>query len=219
MALSYPLAFPTITQFEDTPSFKLSEALAINRSGAGAMETMELADPIWSGRWLVYIKREADRGLWTAWRMALIGGAGFLGHDPGRPFPLAYGQGVLALLRHGGGAFDGTATLSSFTATTITLSNLPDLYRALPGDRVSLVRPGSQRSLHEVVETVTGNSSGVVTLNVQPPVPSDVTPGSTAVQLVRPQAIFVLSADTFDAPSRGNHSVSFEGTQTTAPQA
>jgi hypothetical protein len=219
MALSYPLPFPAIARFRDTPAFDLNEALAVNQSGAGELETMELADPAWSAKWQTPVLTDAHRAAWTAWRMALTGGAGFLGHDPGRPWPLAYGAGVLNLTRHGGGAFDGTAKLTGFDALTLQISTLPDLYAVSAGDRASVVRPNGQRSLHEVIEAAAANSSGVVTVSVMPAVPADVVLNSTAVQLVRPTAVFILKPGTFSAPSGVDpQPVAFEGMQTTAPQ-
>jgi hypothetical protein len=220
VTLSYPLAFPSIARFRDTPSFKLNEALAVNRSGAGELELMELADAAWSARWQTPVLTDAHRAAWTAWRMALTGGAGFLGYDPGRPWPLAYGASVLDLTRAGGGAFDGTAKLTAFDALTVQLSTLPASYIVTAGDRVSLVRPSSQRSLHEVIEAVTANGSGVATASVMPPLPDDLVLNSTAVQLVRPTAVFILTPGTFEAPTGVDPlAVAFEGMQTTAPQS
>jgi hypothetical protein len=220
MAITYPRAFPSIARFAQTPAFTLLEGLAVNRTGGGEIEAMELADPVWTAKYQTVAVAEANRAAWTAWRASLRGGRTFLGWDPGRPWPLAYGAPVLNLTRAGGGAFDGTAKVTAATAQGFTLATLPANYQVSVGDRVSLVRPNSQRSLHEVLEAAPANGSGVVTVTVEPTVPADVVINSTAVQLVRPTCVFVLLSDTFQAPTGLlPQPVSFDAVQDTKPQS
>jgi hypothetical protein len=95
------------------------------------------------------------------------GGEVFRAYDASRPRPIEYeapNHAVLSGTRAGGGAFDGTATVTARTATTLTLSSLPANFQFRRGDYVEVRKSNELISLHRLVGDAQANSSGVVTL-------------------------------------------------------
>lgn len=214
MAITYPLPFPTGAGFLEG-EFTLGEVQAVNTLRSGAVQAMELGDSLWSGRFVTSLCDARQRGRWQAWKAALNGSIGtFVAYDPEKQYPLAYGESVLALLRAGGGAFDGTGTLAAWTATTLQISGLPAAYQAADGDMVSFPWNGG-RALHMVVGDTAASAGGVLNVTVMPPVRTAPAPaGSASVALVRASCLMRLKPGTFSAPaSRARRSVSFEGVQ------
>jgi hypothetical protein len=218
MTISYPRSFPT-AGFQTPCSFELMRNEAVNRVGSNQVQSMELYDPYWSAKFTTHPLYKADRSLWRAWVLSLKGSTKtFYAYDPDTEYPIAYpltaaGDSTLPALRYGGSAFDGTCTLVSNAAGTLTLSGLPVSYVFTPGDHVSIGMSGGQRSLHVVTEALTGSSTGTATIAVEPPVRSGADTG-VAVQLVRATCIMVLVPGTFSAPSGVLAPVSFEAMQT-----
>ena len=216
MTITYPRSFPT-TQFTYPCDFKLMRGDAVNRSYGGRVDAMELADPYWSMKATTIDLDGPTRAIWRAWNATLKGSTKrFYAFDPDSVYPNAYGAGVLNLTRHGGGSFDGTCTLTGTTAGSLSLSNLPDNFVFSIGDNISIGMSGSQRSLHLITEAVTGNSSGVATVSVEPPVRAGAD-NSAAVQLVKATCIMVMVPGTFSASTQDYASpISFEAVQTLA---
>jgi len=118
----------------------------------------------------------------------------FLAHDLTRPYPRAYPDGFAGMMRAGGGAFEGAATTWSVNADRdqLTLSGQPAALQLNNRDAVMLrwVTGGEpRRSLHRVVAPAVASASGVITVAVEPPVPTLV-PGSAVADLAKPQAVF-----------------------------
>lgn len=213
MAITYPRSLPAGRWFE-TADFKLGEMASTNTLRSGAIQTMELGEALWSGVFRTFAIEAKDRQMWQAWAMSLRLGKTFLAFDPEKEFPAAYGEDVLDLLRAGGGAFDGTATLSAYTATSVTLVGLPASYQAKAGDMLSF--PWSTvRALHQAIEDGAASAAGVVTLSVEPPVRTSPAPGvSATVDLVRPACVMQMKPGTFTAPGGFERQpVSFEAVQ------
>ncbi len=214
MAITFPLPFPAGAGFLEG-EFTLGEVQAVNTLRSGAVQAMELGDSLWSGRFVTSLCDARQRGRWQAWKGALNGSIGtFLAYDPDKQYPLAYGAGVLALTRFGGGAFDGNATLAAWTATTLQITGLPAAYQAADGDMVSFPWNGG-KALHMIVGDTAASAGGVLDVTVVPPVRISPAPsGGAAVALVKPSCIMRLRPGSFSAPtSRARRSVSFEGVQ------
>ncbi|ETR75070.1 hypothetical protein X566_20160 [Afipia sp. P52-10] len=210
MAITFPRAMPT-DKFE-TSAFELVRNEAINRAG-GRIISHELFDPYWSFKATTIPLYAADRARWRSWALSLKGAANpFLAFDPESVYPLTYGAAVLQLARAVGGAFDGTATVTTTTATTISLSGLPANYEASVGDNVSIQLTTGRRTLHVVQEPVTGSAGGTITLSVEPPVIGTVALVQSA-QLVR--ATCTMRLVNFSAPAAGALAspISFEATE------
>jgi hypothetical protein len=125
-----------------------------------------------------------------AWVASLRGGIKtFIGSDLRRLTPAAYPSGVTALTRHGGGAFDGSATSFSLSGdrATVTLNGLPSTLAITAGDFVDFrwtTGGAARRHLVQALESVTA-SAGVAAFAVDPSVHSVVPTGGSAVAWVQ----------------------------------
>ncbi|MFG1304149.1 hypothetical protein V5F34_08420 [Xanthobacter autotrophicus] len=212
MAIIYPRETPG-RAFQSV-DFKLLEIAVSNTLQNGAVQTMDLGDPLWTATFRTPVLLAQDRQTWQAWAMSLRRGRKFLAFDPEKEFPAAYRATVLNMTRAIGGAFDGSATLGAVTATTVQVLGLPALYQARAGDMLSFPWNGV-RALHQVVEDAAANSSGIATLSVEPPVRLNPAPAASAtVDLVKPACVMLLKPGTFSAPaSYDPQPVSFEAVQ------
>ncbi|MGU3494209.1 hypothetical protein ACLBXM_09220 [Xanthobacteraceae bacterium A53D] len=214
MAITFPRPFP------DGARLPLSR-ITLQRSnvggtlGSGALQVMELYDPIWVGRFATEPLVWSRRRRWSAWGTSLGEGIGsFIAYDWLGSYPVAYGASVMSLTRAGGGAYDGTAVLNNWTSTTVTLTGLPAGYKATPSDRLSFPWWGV-RAYHEVAEDAVASSAGVLTVTVQPQLRLGLapTPGVT-VDLVRAPIAMRLRPGTWSEPDEAQKGpVSFEGVQ------
>lgn len=142
-------------------------------------------------------------GLWRGFRDSLRGGSRFfLGYDPFGSYPSAYmPAGWGSLTRAGGGAFTGTATLTSIANSglpgvgrdVVSIGTLPIALSLIAGDYLSLSQSGIV-SLHRILDqsAVAANGSGVATVWVEPEIPANFTT-SAAVNLLNASAKFRLS--------------------------
>jgi hypothetical protein len=193
MALPNPRLLPTELSFWST-SFNIEWAVSAPfRSRAGGVAVVETGGHAWRASFISPPRyRKDDLLLIKAWFHSMRGGIyNFLAHDAARPFPSNYPSGFGSMTRAGGGAFDGTATVTAVTATTIALSTLPANFVFKAADYISLVKSGKY-SLHQIMEAVTGNGSGVATVTVEPPIVTSIfaTPSLTA-NLAQPLGLFV----------------------------
>lgn len=219
MAITFPRSLPfSGSIFASGSDLSLSRGDARNRDGAGMLEVMELADPLWSLKLVTKPLRPSARAVWKAWAMTLQGGIQlFYGYPPIQQYPMFYhpGPSVLGFTRVGGGTFNGTTTLTAFSASALSLSGLPFGFVMSAGDYVSVPLSTGSRMLHMVTEDLAANVSGVATISVTPPVRPETALGSNVVQFVQPKALFVLRHETFNAPDGEIMApVSFEAMQT-----
>src|SRR5262245_55720332 len=115
MAITYPRDFPVGYDCFVSGHFSLVARDAINETRGGAILSMEFGDAHWEASFETRAFPRTDRAVWQAWWATLRSHFSFLGYDPEKRFPLNYGKAVLNLLRAGGGAFDGTAIVTSVT--------------------------------------------------------------------------------------------------------
>lgn len=111
-----------------------------------------------------------------------------------RRHPVAYPNGLGGLTRAGGGSFDGTADVTALSAYTVSLATLPNGFALGAGDMVGLAE-GEARSLHRIVEAATANSSGVVTLTVEPAIPTPVFTAAATANFSSPVCIMALTEE------------------------
>nr|WP_314525489.1 hypothetical protein [uncultured Brevundimonas sp.] len=151
--------------------------------------------PVWILKATIRDGDEDETDEWFAFLDALRGlQRPFLAHDLTRPYPRAYPTGFAGLSRAGGGAFDGTATSWSVNADRdqITLAGQPAAFPLKRRDGLMLrwsTGGEPRRSLHRLSAPATATAGGVVTLAVEPPVPTLV-PGTAVADLAKPQAVF-----------------------------
>lgn len=184
MAITYPREMFTY----DLPvsKFTLDPGTSVSRHARGGAGTVsQIREPLWFAEFeTTQMFREA-RAPVIAWLDTLVGGLKFfLAWDASQPQPLAYPNGVPSILA---ASWDGTATVTSLsTAGEIAVSGAAGGFQMREGDKVGLVEDG-RYGLYRVVENVTANGSGVVSIPVTPLVQDFFSTSATAV-LYRPKA-------------------------------
>ena len=137
MALTFPRDLPDGIGFAPPTEFEPMVRQARSSTRGGQPQAVELAPALWRMKFTTRPLEEAEAEVMRSWLQSLRGGVKlFKAYDPLRAYPLAYPAGFGALTRHGGGAFDGTATLSAVAPTldSITLSTLPSTFAVAVGD-------------------------------------------------------------------------------------
>lgn len=147
------------------------------------------------------------------WLQGQKGGVGtFWAYDILRGFPRAYKNGIAGQTRHAGGSFDGTATVTARTTSTISLSTLPSTYQFRKGDHIGLTE-GANRSLHVVAADVTA-AAGVATVTVYPLVATAIFTTAAIANVVKAVATFRIVPGSVDIGREVHHErVSFEAQQ------
>lgn len=218
MAITYPRTLPSFVKSVDT----MLDPIVLtsgSRTRGGSTQSYRTADPYWSLQITTQPLSWPQKAELKAWWDSLEGGRGsFLAYDHFAQWPEAYATeaAVLALTRAGGGAFDGTASITSFsTVRAIGLSSdgalrLPANFAVLPGDYVSIVKAGSPNrySLHRVTEAATANGSGVISaLFVSPIIKTNIFAVGDTVNFIRASGEFIPDQERWS------------GTQTVQPSA
>jgi hypothetical protein len=193
MALPNPRVLPAELSFWST-SFNIEWAVTTPfRARAGGVAVVETGGHAWRATFMSPPRyKKDDLLLIKAWFNSMRGGTfNFLAHDAARPYPRNYPSGFGGMTRAGGSAFDGTATVTAVTTSTIALSTLPANFVLKPADYISLIKSGKY-SLHQIMEAVTGNGAGVATVTVEPPIVTSVfAPPSLTANLALPLGLFV----------------------------
>jgi hypothetical protein len=196
MAITFPRDMPTL-RFRPGSTLAIERQLAQSPTRGALVQVAELGTPIWKARYQTVPVREAVGLQWEAWLASLRGGARtFRAVHPFRRTALAYPGGYGGLTRHGGGAFDGTCTLSAVATPldAVTLSGLPSTFVLSVGDLLSFSPAGSRQALHRVVEGGTA-SAGVLVVGVEPALKPGATIGAT-VSMLSPWAKAVVDQKT-----------------------
>lgn len=198
MTITFPRELPAWLRVLPPTRFALLRDQSVNRRRGGAVQIVERSDPRW--------QLDLTTGNLTADRVAemeafvgsLRGGMNdFLYRDPRHVTPRSYPTGVDGLTRHGGGAFDGTATVDTIAPASITVSGLPSAFALKAGDRIGLEETGAY-NLHMILEDATA-VGGVVTLAVDPLIKTGVFTTSATANFVRPPVRMMLTE--FDPPT------------------
>lgn len=182
--------------------FHLSYSQSRAPTRGGLVQVVNIAPDLWEMSFETPPMLMAEAMTWHAWRDSLRGGARlFKAWHPLLEYAQAYRTtGYAALTRNGGGAFDGTCTLSAIGTArdTVTLTALPSQFVFTIGDMVSVPFGSDGRSLHRVMEGVTA-SAGLATLTVEPTVPLAVATDVTAT-VAKPWCKAVIDAGSFAGP-------------------
>lgn len=126
-----------------------------------------------------------------------------------RKYPRAHGAAVLDLARFGGGAFDGSASVTALTAHTAALSGLPVGLTLSPGDMIGLVA-GTVRTLHRIGAAATASAAGTATVTVEPMIPTAALADPVSAALVAPTCLMILAEDPETSRDLGREGVSFK---------
>jgi hypothetical protein len=218
MTITFPRSFPAGLDAWGACDFNLMRQQVANTTYGGQFTGMELADAFWTCKYSTILLGidGKDRAVWQAWERSLKGVFNaFYGYDPEKRYPFFYGASVLNLTRYGGGAFDGTATVVSTTASTISVSALPASYQFSVGDYISIPMTVGQRSLYQILEAVTASGTGTATVSVEPSVRSGAATTALGVQLVSPTCVMIIKPGTFSAQAQAAsaQAVTFEAVQ------
>lgn len=204
MAITFPRDLPELpgnrvlfSQCSFNPMYQ--QTLAPTRGGL--VQVANLGSDLW---FMSFATSPLDYQVameYFAWLHSLRGGARtFKAWHPLRRYPYNYPNGVSSLTRAGGGAFDGTCTLTTIGASrdTITLTTLPASFVFSIGDMVSFPM-GATQCLVRVMEAATANGSGQVTLTVEPTLPLAAATGVTAT-VVKPWCHAVVDVKSITGP-------------------
>lgn len=215
MALTYPLA---LASFQDMQSivestFALDEAMLANRTGGGEIISSAIGTRLWRGRLTCRGHAYIDLDQMTA-RVDLLRRAGtsFLVTLPSRIGPQLDPDGAIL------GASTPEITAIASNNVDVTIGGLPAGYQLRRGDLMSWTYLSSptRYALHQVVTNTTANGSGVMTVEIMPPVrPGYVTP--IAITLIRPVCKAVIVPGSYQPPTvtrQGPARFSFDWQQT-----
>lgn len=219
MAITYPRDLPTILETKcEGWTFDFEPLGELSRAIAGDVSFQErVGGNLWQLSLQTKPLNETDYSALHAWFLSLRGGSkSFKAYDVRRCYPLAYpkvnGVSTLPATRHGGGAFDGTATLTAAGGTTISLSGLPTSYVVSPGDYVSFDWLGG-RALVRAVEAKTAALGVIAGLEVAPWLLAGGTVPVTC-SLVRAYCLMVPVTRSLQADRKPGTPIGFDAVQT-----
>ncbi|MBA5779500.1 hypothetical protein H2509_20410 [Stappia sp. F7233] len=188
MTITYPRELPVANI--ERAVFELGRDININARRGGGLQVVERGEARWRVEVTFGVMQRPDYQKVRAWWLSLQGGMReFLLHDPAHPRPIIYRTGFAGMTRHGGGAFDGDASVTALTPTALTISGLPTAFDLKAGDYVGLSE-GGKRGLHMITEDATA-AAGVVTVTVEPFVRTNIFTTAAAVHFDKPKAIFI----------------------------
>lgn len=178
-----------------------------SREASGKTYGKDFGPALWVGSWTTVLLSNFDAVAFEAMLNSLDGVINlFEGRDLRKPYPRFYPDGT----------FSDTGKINSIGANnkSLSLKSLPASFKLAVGDFLAF-SVGSHRALHQVMEAVTANGSGVTTeFEVRP----HIWPGTAtdvAVTLKQPSALFSLNPGSISSQMNGGMytAVSFEATQ------
>lgn len=170
MAITFPRAMPLLEK-RRTVSFELERVDSYSPENGGRIGAVQVGWPRWVGTWEYRNLNRGEREEVRAWVRAQRG-----------PMRLFYGRdGRFSKPRSG----DPVNTVSSWsvdsTGTQLTLNTDRPVVRLWYGDYIGFTWGDNSRFLVSVIESAVANSSGVVTVTVEPPLPTWIPETATAV--------------------------------------
>lgn len=163
---------------------------------SGRVGGVQAGFPLWSGIWTIGAIGEARSDEWRSFFSELRGAIrAFYGSDKRRPYPKAYPAGFAGMSRAAGGSFTGSATAWSQSIDAnddqlLALAGLPNNFVLTTGDYVGFKWTATSEGVaglewRTVVRVIRGggsiaNSSGNMTVKVEPPIPNCVPAGAIA---------------------------------------
>ena len=192
MAIAYPRALPSWLNFDRETRLELLRDQSRNERRNGTVQVVDRSDPRWMLEALTVPLNPADSLPLEAWLQSLSGSLrDFIWVDLRRRLPQAYPGGIGGMVRHGGGAFDGTATVTAISETGVTLSGLPSTFELREGDAVGL-EEGDTYGLHTILEGAVA-VAGVASLTVDPFVKTNLFTTAATARLVDPRLRMMLT--------------------------
>lgn len=167
------MAMPEIAGWTDV-SFDPVMPRDTDRMEGRRTEAQRFGTPWWRATFSAPWLTPRDFGRMDAFMM-MAGDSGevFRAHDPFRPRPIAWteanGNVPLSGTKAGGGAFNGTATITARTSTILSVTGLPANFQFFAGDYVEVVKTTTLLSLHRIVSDVQATSGGAAELPIRHP--------------------------------------------------
>lgn len=157
-----PITLPAGIDYEnfDIGAITMKET---SRMEGRRVETVEFGSAYWTANYGTPFLSEDQIADMDAWLLTAAGaGTTFLAHDLYRPRPRLENTGSpLSGTKALGGPFDGTADLTIITnSREVIIEGLPNGFQLSVGDYLEFTMSNLIRSLHEITEAVTANSSG-----------------------------------------------------------
>jgi hypothetical protein len=215
MAISFPRTdVLSSVSFEDQPQFQLVSRQEFSRTAFGTTIGKDLGSAIWFAAYTTISLANDDALKFEAYLNSLDGAVfPFEAWDLRRPYPKSNQT----------GAFNDTGILNSVNANNkaLSISGLDAGFVLSVGDYLSFnytTAYGTSRALHQVMEGVTANGSGLTSeFEVRP----HIRPGwtlsgpTTAVRLKKPAGLFTLVPGSVSSRLNGpvNTVVSFKAQQ------
>lgn len=178
-------------------------------------EDASFGEPWWTGRFVLAWETPAERRALDAFATRLLmPGAVFRAFDLRHLRPVMYPAGPLGqqgLVKHGGGAFDGTGPIDSVTdAHTVAISGLPSTFACKAGDRVELVMAEDVISLHTLAADATA-VDGVASLSLIEPLATAVFDETATYNLEKPACLMGAAGQVQRPQTVSDRRFSFDG--------
>lgn len=198
MVTAYSMPTTGVRQTE----FKLHYAQAVNRLKSGKGFATTLAPDYWTADIETKNLKQGTSAL-RAWRGFLLRLRGAMRvallYDADQPYPQLYSS-FTGLVKAGTSTpFTGTGAVQSYGLNQLVLNGLPANFQLVDTDYVSFILSG-RYSLHRINGDAQANTSGVVTINVEPAVPALFDNASTTFSVFRASGEFVLDPESVNAP-------------------
>lgn len=178
MTITFPRALPAeLIARLSTCSFDLVFMQEEAPTRGGDLIARDLGPNLWQCSYQTAMLTPVNYAIVEAWLDSLGGSINlFSGYDIKRTFasfyqPAGYG----GLIRAGGGAFDGTASLTSVAGdnVTVTIGTLPAAFQISIGDYLGWsYNSGGSIALHRAVAAATADGSGNLSVEVRPQIRS-----------------------------------------------
>ena len=196
-----PIALPNIIGWEEV-EFDAVKVKETERMEGRRTETVRHAQGWWKATYRTGFLNFRDYGRMDAFIKKVDGGGEFFrAHDVFRPRPMAHDNGQpLSGMRAGGGAFDGTATLSLVVdSRTVDITGLPALFEFRAGDYVEFRMADYKLSLHTIDADVSADPGGAVRLSISYELDTQNFTTAAVVNFEKPSCLMQIDAGSIEA--------------------
>ncbi len=220
MTITFPRALPAeLIARLSTCSFERTYIQEEAPTRGGDTIARDLGPDLWTATYQSALLTPVNFKIVEAWLDSLNGSLNaFLGYDIARTFAINYPNGYGGLIRAGGGAFDGTASLTSVAGDNVTptIGTLPVGFQIAIGDYMGWTyNSGASVALHRAVAAATADGSGNLAVEVRPPIRGGWSGGATvALTLVTGKFKLVKGSVKKNISPAGYGSIGFQGIQT-----
>jgi hypothetical protein len=203
MTLSYPLEFPDQPFEAARCRFHFETFGTMSRTQGGEITFQEhIGGSLWEASYTTKPLNERNYGRWHAFALGLRGNGTFMGYDPRRCYPIAYGISTPVT----------APTITAAGGKTISVSGFTNGFQLIAGDYISFPWRGTQ-ALVKFVESVTFGAGGNAVIEIAPALLAD---GSVPVAgtLVKPWCYMKIKPGSWQGDRSILDAITFEAIQT-----